>query len=44
MADLFGHMSGIAGHWSLFFRICSLNHELNSEWEELNEEIWVRLL
>jgi len=32
----------ITGNWGIFYRCCQLNGELNDEWSNLNEDIWVR--
>jgi len=32
----------ITGNWGIFYRCCQLNVELNDEWSNLNEDIWVR--
>lgn len=34
----------ITGNWSIFYRCCQLNGELNDEWSLLNEDIWVCFL
>lgn len=37
-----GGFYAIRGYWSSFYRRFSLNEELNIEWKQINEEIWVR--